>query len=102
MSGYTSSTFNSLQNEDMACMFWNSTKQQALSVEGQNSEMFDYYVSKLSSNDSTYGSLLTEAGHIYFLIELNDNTQLNYSFAIYDSTTNTIKYYDNKFQELNN
>lgn len=102
MSGYTSSTFNSLQNEDMACMFWNSTKQQALSVEGQNSEMFDYYVSKLSSNDSTYGSLLTEAGHIYFLIELNDNTQLNYSFAIYDSTTNTIKYYDNEFQELNN
>ena len=100
MSGYTSSTFNSIQNPEMACIFWGATKEQALSTSDQNGDMFDYYASKLSNEDATYGHLLENQDHTYFLIETNDSLEIEYEFAIYDSTDNSIKYYNDSQIEL--
>ncbi len=100
MSGYSSSTFNSIQNPEMACIFWNATKEQALATADQNGEMFDYYASKLANDDETYGSLLENVEHTYFLIETNDSLGLDYEFAIYDSTDGTIKYYNAEHEEV--
>ncbi len=102
MSGYSSSTFNSLQNEEMACVFWNSTKENALNISGQNAEMFDYYVSKLSLDDENYGSLLQQSDCKYYLIEINDLLDVNYSFAIYNATLNVLNYYDSNKQLISN
>ena len=102
MSGYSSSTFNSLQNEEMACVFWNSTKENALNISGQNAEMFDYYVSKLSLDDENYVSLLQQSDCKYYLIEINDLLDVNYSFAIYNATLNVLNYYDSNKQLISN
>ncbi len=94
MSGYTSTTFGSIENEEMACIFWGATKAQALATSNQNADLFDYYASKLSADDKTYGALLTDSDHTYFLIETNDSLNVSFEFAIYDSTCGTITYYD--------
>ena len=100
MSGYSSSTFNSLQNEEMACIFWNSSKANALNQEGQHGDMFDYYVSRLSNDNNEYGALLTQSNHKYFLVEINDSLDANYAFAIYDGTAKEIKYYNSDKTEV--
>ncbi|MCM1404771.1 MAG: hypothetical protein NC133_04735, partial [Prevotella sp.] len=95
MSGYSSTTFNSVQNEAMACIFFGKTKQAALADTGvQNGNMFDAYITTVAAHGTTYDQYCTVAEHKYFVVEFNEHNTEGYSFAIYDSTLNNIKFYN--------
>ena len=92
MSGYSSSTFTSLQNKEMACAFWGQTKAQAIAIANQNGDMFDVYISHPSAHGNKYDEFMTNPEHKYYIVEFNDTSK--HEFAIYDSTANTITYYN--------
>lgn len=94
MSGYASSTFDSIVEQEMACVYFGTTKAAALADANiKNGAMFDAYIAPIASHGSTYSEYATEEGHVYYVVEFNDNNAENYNFAIYDSTTNELKYY---------
>lgn len=91
MSGYSSSTFNSIQNKEMACAYWGSTKEQAINNASiQNGNLFDVYITPASVHGTTYNGILTE-GHNNYIVEFSVTE--NYDVAVYDATLNTITYY---------
>ncbi len=87
MSGYSSSTFNAITNDDMACVYWGTTKANALAKTDVKGGGFNAYITPATS---AYDSIVT-SGHRNYLVEFTDTT--NYDFAIYDATEDKTTYY---------
>lgn len=93
MCGYSSSTFLSVEADEMACGVFNMTKASGLAQTTFDGSMFDYFASRISANDAVYGSLCKTEGHSYYLLEFNDTKEVD--IAIYDASDRTFAYYKN-------
>lgn len=89
MCGYNSSTFMSVESEEMACAIFNMTKEAAAENEGMENyrDLIGLYLSRIE--DTALYTECTEADHEYFLIEYN-NTESDLQYSIYDATANEI------------
>ncbi len=89
MCGYNSSTFMSVESEEMACAIFNMTKAQAAENEGTENyrDLIGLYLSRIE--DTSLYAECTEADHEYFLMEYN-NPEASLKYLIYDATANTI------------
>ena len=89
MCGYDSSTFMSVESDEMACAIFNGTK---AGLESKDyDQKLDFFISKIDPANSAYAELCTEEGHTYYLMEYNDTTVQD--FGIYDATATTFTYY---------
>lgn len=89
MCGYDSSTFMSVERDEMACALFNLSKADA--EPRDYDQKLDFFVTKIDTASSAYAELCTEAEHTYYLMEYNDTTEQD--FGIYDATTKTFAYY---------
>lgn len=89
MCGYNSSTFMSVESEEMACAIFNMTKAAAAENEGMENyrDLIGLYLSRIE--DTSLYAACTDADHDYFLIEYN-NTESDLQYSIYDATANEI------------
>lgn len=89
MCGYNSSTFMSVESEEMACAIFNMTKEAAAANEGTENyrDLIGLYLSAIE--DTSLYAECTEADHQYFLVEYN-NTESDLQYSIYDATANTL------------
>lgn len=89
MCGYNSSTFMSVESEEMACAIFNMTKEAAAENEGTENyrDLIGLYLSRIE--DTAAYAECTEADHEYFLIEYN-NVETDLQYSIYDATADTI------------
>lgn len=89
MCGYNSSTFMSVESEEMACAIFNMTKEAAAENEGTENyrDLIGLYLSRIE--DTAAYAECTEADHEYLLIEYN-NTESEFKYSIYDATADTI------------
>ncbi len=92
MCGYSSSTFLSVEADEMACGVFNMTKEEGLTQTNFDGSMFDYFASRTSSEDLVYGSLCEPEGQSY-LLEFNDTKQ--FDIAIYHAAEGAFTYYKN-------
>ena len=89
MCGYDSSTFMSVEKDEMACAIFNGTK---AGLESKDyDQKLDFFISKIDPAASEFAAFCTEADHTYYLMEYNDTTE--YDISIYDATAQTFKYY---------
>ncbi len=94
MCGYDSSTFQSVESEQMACGMFNKSK--AAGLEKTYGEMLDFFATPVNTENEIYGSLCTEQGHDYYLLEFNDTE--NFDIAVYDATADKFAFYKNTAQ----
>lgn len=89
MCGYNSSTFMSVESEEMACAIFNMTKEAAAENEGTENyrDLIGLYLSRIE--DTAAYAECTEADHEYFLIQYN-NVETDLQYSIYDATADTI------------
>ncbi len=89
MCGYSSSTFTSVYDEEMACALFNVTKDDAYSSEDYQAyrDLIGLFFSKIE--DTSAYAECTDASHEYFLVEYN-HVESAYQYSIYDATTDTI------------
>ena len=89
MCGYNSSTFMSVESEEMACAIFNMTKSAAAENESMENyrDLIGLYLSRIE--DTSLYAECTEADHDYFLIEYN-NTESDLQYSIYDATANEV------------
>lgn len=92
MCGYSSSTFLSVEADEMACGVFNMTKEEGLTQTNFDGSMFDYFASRTSSEDPVYGTLCKPEGQSY-LLEFNDTKQ--FDIAIYHAAEGAFTYYKN-------
>ncbi len=92
MCGYSSSTFLSVESDEMACGIFNMTKEDGLNEKSFDGSMFDYFASRTSSEDPVYGTLCKPEGQSY-LLEFNDTKQ--FDIAIYHAAEGAFTYYKN-------
>lgn len=95
MCGYSSSTFLSVESDEMACGIFNMTKEEGLNEKSFDGSMFDYFASRTSSEDPVYGALCKPEGQSY-LLEFNDTKQ--FDIAIYHAADGAFTYYKNVAQ----
>lgn len=88
MCGYDSTTFQSVESEEMACGMFNMKK--ATGLTKTYGELLDFFSSSINSSDETYGKYCVNPEHTYYLLEFNDTTE--HKFAIYDAVDNTFAY----------
>ncbi len=96
MCGYDSSTFASVQSEQMACAMFNTGKDDAYANANMSTycELMGFYATKIADPaNSAYASIATEADHTYFLMEFNRDDKPA-DIGIYDATADTITYYN--------
>ncbi len=101
MCGYPSSTFLSVESQEMACTIFNKSKADAYADENMASyvELIGIFASKIT-NDSQYASLCQIADHNYYLMELTRDEKAD--IGIFDANDKVIKYYnitDSGFEE---
>lgn len=89
--GYNSTTFQSVESDEMACGMFNMTKTTGLTK--TYGELLDFFTSPINGNNATYGSLCTEPDHAYYLLEFNNTADCD--IAIYDATEKSFTYYKN-------
>ena len=97
MCGYNSSTFMSVESEEMACAIFNMTIEQANANEGMSEyrSLIGLYISKITE-DSAYAEYCTGEGN-YYLVEFNNaKAPEGKDFAIFDASANKLEYYANK------
>ena len=89
MCGYNSSTFMSVESEEMACAIFNMTKSTAAENESMENyrDLIGLYLSRIE--DTSLYAECTETDHNYFLIEYN-NTESDLQYSIYDATANEV------------
>lgn len=92
MCGYSSSTFLSVEADEMACGVFNMTKEEGLTQTNFDGSMFDYFASRTSSEDPVYGTLCKPEEQSY-LLEFNDTKQ--FDIAIYHAAEGAFTYYKN-------
>lgn len=95
MCGYDSSTFQSVESEQMACGMFNQSKSTILDTKTYGS-MLDFFARKIDKTSEefvAYTSLCTEPDHVYYLLEYNDTR--NGEIAIYDADDRNFTYYKN-------
>lgn len=90
MCGYNSSTFMSVESEEMACCMFNMTVEDANKNEGMTEykDLIGIYASKITA-DGEYKDLIEDETHNYYLMEFNGEEKI----GVYDATANTFKYY---------
>ena len=98
LSGWPSSTYDSVENQQMACTLYN------VDISEKNSYTYgkkiDSYITKFVQNTTSYSNIKLISEHQYYLIQYNNENFENqideykkHEIAIFDSTNNTIKYY---------
>ena len=89
MCGYNSSTFMSVESEEMACAIFNMTKEAAAENEGTENyrDLIGLYLSPIE--DTAAYAECAAADHEYFLIEYN-NVETDLQYSIYDATADVI------------
>lgn len=94
MCGYQSSTFLSVESEDMACAVFNTTSAAAHEVESMSEyvDLVRMFLSKIDLATSEYASLCADETHSYYLVEFAEG---EYDFAIFDATSSTFSYHKN-------
>jgi hypothetical protein len=107
MSGWSSTTFESVQSDSMACTLYNVSLENKGNTSYSNySAMIDTFITKLAEGASEYSGITLDSTHTYYLIQYNHKTadgeveykthEENYSkheIAIYDANEKTITYY---------
>lgn len=95
LSGYTSSTYASMTDADMAKGLFRLTKTEALSDTSSNYSMMDFFISPVTTNTDSKIRALCKQNDNNFLVEFSDAElqTVDYSIAIWNSTTSTITYY---------
>ncbi len=95
MCGYNSSTFMSVESEEMACCMFNMSIADAEANDGTSEYrgLIGIYTSKITE-DSEYASLCEGEGN-YYLVEYN-NAEANegVEFAIFDAASKKFTYYN--------
>lgn len=99
MCGYDSTTFQSVESDQMACGMFNSAKSDILANKtyGNMLDFFTRRIDKSKAEFSDYLSLCKETDHVYYLLEYNDTTDAE--IAIYDAGDQVITYYKNTGNE---
>lgn len=95
MCGYDSTTFQSVESDQMACGMFNKSKSEILASKTYG-EMLDFFARRIDRSNgafSAYLSLCTETDHVYYLLEYNDTKDAD--IAIYDANDQVITYYKN-------
>lgn len=97
MCGYNSSTFMSVESEEMACCMFNMTIEDANKNEGMTEykDLIGIYASKITA-DGEYKDLIEDETHTYYLMQFNGEEKI----GVYDATANTFKYYSTSNGEL--
>jgi hypothetical protein len=97
MCGYNSSTFMSVESEEMACCMFNMTIEDANKNEGMTEykDLIGIYASKITA-DGEYKDLIEDETHTYYLMQFNGEEKI----GVYDATANTFKYYSTANGEL--
>jgi hypothetical protein len=106
ISGWPSTTFESVQSDNMACTLYN--------VSFENKGVYTYggqidtFITKLSAGVTEYDGITLDSTHTYYLIKYNHDNVINeagdknaaqeenyskHEIAIYDSNEKTITYY---------
>lgn len=95
LSGYTSSTYASMTDPDMAKGLFRLTKAQALADTTSNYSMMDFYISPVTSSTDAKIRELCKPFDNNYLVEFSDSALAtsDYTLAIWNSTTSTINYY---------
>ena len=68
MCGYDSTTFQSVESEEMACGMFNMKK--ATGLTKTYGELLDFFSSSINSSDETYGKYCVNPEHTYYLLEI--------------------------------
>lgn len=103
ISGWQSSTFDSIEDQQMVCLLYDMTYAQAqasTTIAGYR-PMVDAFLSQLAAGTTEHAGITLQAEKKYYLIEYNDDAtypaqKANYDkheIAIYDATADTIHYY---------
>lgn len=103
ISGWQSSTFDSIEDQQMVCLLYDMTYAQAQSstaIAGYR-PMVDAFLSPLTAGLTEYAGIALEAEKKYYLIEYNDDSTYpaqrayydKHEIAIYDAAADTIHYY---------
>ena len=97
MCGYNSSTFMSVESEEMACCMFNMTVEDANKNEGMTEykDLIGIYTSKIGE-DSEYISLCENKDNTYYLMQFNGEEKI----GVYNATANTFTYYSTANGEL--
>ncbi len=98
LSGWQSTTFESVAAQEMACLIFGST---AADVNALYRELVDMSAYRLEAGSTDYAGIALNAAHDYFVVEYNNtaayaNQTANYGkheIALYDATTDTLSYY---------
>lgn len=95
MCGYDSTTFQSVESDQMACGMFNSAKSDIVANKtyGKMLDFFARRIDRSKAEFSDYLSLCTETDHVYYLLEYNDTKDAD--IAIYDAGDQVITYYKN-------
>lgn len=93
LSGYTSSTYASISNPDMAKGMFRITKASAITNESY--AVMDWWISPVTDSTDKAIKALCSLGDNNYLVEFSDDQLevLDYTIAIWNSTTSTISYY---------
>ncbi len=103
--GWPSTTFQSVENQSMACALFNITKEKASKSYPTYYKLIDMFVSVIAKGTTQldYGghSFVLDGTHDYNLIEYNNTSEYSeqtdryalHDIAIYDSFDGTVKYY---------
>ena len=97
MCGYNSSTFMSVESEEMACCMFNMTVEDANKNEGMTEykDLIGIYASKITA-DSDYKDLIENEENSYYLMQFNGEEKI----GVYNATENTFVYYSTANGEL--
>lgn len=93
LSGYPSSTYASISNPDMAKGMFRITKASAMTNESY--ALMDWWISPVADNTDEKIKALCKSGDSNYLVEFSDGQMsvLDYTIAIWNSTTSTVSYY---------
>lgn len=94
LSGYTSSTYASISNPDMAKGLFRITKADALSSTSGDYSTMDWFISPIGDSTNSDIRALCKGGTNY-LVEFSDAylDTVDYDIGIWNATTETIEYY---------
>lgn len=103
ISGWASTTFESVEDDSKACMIFNQPSTTTESSVAKYKDMLDRFVTKLADGTATYEGISLNSAHSYMLIEYNNTAKYpaqvaeynKHEIAIYDATDGVIAYYKN-------
>lgn len=95
MSGYASSTYASVSDPRMAKGLFRTTKASALSSTTSDYSIMDYFISPISNDTDQEIKDICKEGDNNYLVEFSESMypEIDYTIAIWDSSTSTISYY---------